>query len=453
MELPVSEVMIRHRNPDASEDLIIPVHIICNTSDEQLIDNITKNSRLEKEWLKASEPHNGIAVICGSGPSVADHLQDILGWHMEGATIFALNGCAKFLAENGIVADYQVIVDARPENVQLIGPAKNHLFASQCHPDMFEAVPDAILWHLQIGDIESYFPEYQDGYMMIGGAASVGNTTTCLAYGMGFRELHLYGYDSSHREGKGHAFHQQLNAGDPVLWTEWNGKRYLSSFTMKHQAEKFMETARELKRLGTKIHLHGTGLLPDMWNTPALPEVEKYKKMWEIDRYRSVSPGELVVSTFLDVVKPSGTVADFGCGTGRGGLGIWNAIGLPVTLVDFTENSRDEAARNLPFVLADLTGTIPVWADHGYCCDVMEHIPPEDVDAVIKNIMASCDDCFFQISTVPDIMGAEIGQDLHLTVEPHAWWKNKFVSLGFAVAWEQEQDIAALFHILNRSHK
>ncbi|HEY6018920.1 MAG TPA: 6-hydroxymethylpterin diphosphokinase MptE-like protein, partial [Candidatus Paceibacterota bacterium] len=186
MELPISDVMIRHKNPDATADLIIPVHIICNTPDDVLIDNITKNSRLDKEWLKASEPHKGVAVICGSGPSIADDLEQIKQWNIEGATIFALNGCAKFLAENGIMADYQVMCDARPDNVQLIGPAVHHLFASQCHPSMFEAVPDAILWHLQIGDIESYFPEYEDSYMMIGGAASVGNTATCLAYGMGF---------------------------------------------------------------------------------------------------------------------------------------------------------------------------------------------------------------------------------------------------------------------------
>jgi len=36
---------------------------------------------------------------------------------------------------------------------------------------------------------------------------------------------------------------------------------------------------------------------------------------------------------------------------------------------------------------------------------------------------------------------------LHLTVKPHSWWKEKFISLGYAVRWEEDQISAALFHI------
>ena len=77
----------------------------------------------------------------------------------------------------------------------------------------------------------------------------------------------------------------------------------------------------------------------------------------------------------------------------------------------------------------------------------MEHIEPEKVDQTVKNIMAACDSCFFQISTVPDSMGSLVGHALHLTVKPHDWWKDKFVSLGYAVAWEERQEQAALFYL------
>lgn len=447
MELPISEVVIRHRNKEATSDLIIPVHIICNTPDEVLIENIKHNSRLDKKWLACSDEIEELAILCGSGPSIADHLDEIKEKQANGGKVFAMNGCAKFLFDNGILPDYQIICDARPDNVQLIGPAKEHLFASQCHPSMFEAVPDAILWHLQIGEIERFFPEYQGAYALIGGAASVGNTATCVAYAMGYRKLDIYGYDSSHRDTNGHAFRQTLNDGDPVLWTEFNGKRYLSSFTMKHQAEKFQDTARALQQMGVKINVIGEGLLPDIWNTPkeVITEQDKYTRMWDIQGYRAVSPGEECVDTFISVFRPKGTLIDFGCGTGRAGVKL--AQNCQVTLMDFTQNSRDEAAQLLPFIQHDLTKKVPIHADYGYCTDVMEHIEPENVDTVLTNIMSACENCFFQISTVPDIMGALIGQDLHLTVKPLEWWEQKFVSLGYAVLWRDKQETAALFFV------
>jgi len=148
-----------------------------------------------------------------SGPSLADTLDDIRLLVKKGGKVFAMNGAAKFLSEKGIMPDYQVIIDAREETAQLIGPAKEHLFGSQVHPECFKRVPDAKLWHLQVENIDDYLPEYEQSYCLIGGAASVGNTATCLAYAMGYRDLQIFGYDSSHREGKGHAFYQKMNDG------------------------------------------------------------------------------------------------------------------------------------------------------------------------------------------------------------------------------------------------
>ena len=68
---------------------------------------------------------------------------------------------------------------------------------------------------------------------------------------------------------------------------------------------------------------------------------------------------------------------------------------------------------------------------------------------IAKNILAACKDCFFQISTIPDMMGAEIGQQLHLTVEPHNWWKDVLSKYG-EVLWEKEEDIASLFHVRSK---
>ena len=439
---------IQHWNEGCSRPLIIPVQVVCNTSNEEIHANIYANSRLDKEWIHEVPKHDGVAVICGSGPSLADTMPEILELVARGGKVFALNGAAKFLAERGITADYQVIIDARERTADLIGPAHQHLFASQVHPECFARVPSAKLWHLQVGDIEKQFPFYEGPYALIGGAASVGNTATCLAYVLGFRDLHCFGYDSSHRGTDSHAFRQPMNDGEPCTEVEFDGTRYRASVTMKLQAEKFQETARALQNAGCTISVHGNGLLPAMWRSPrrTMSEAEKYVRMWNIGLYRELSPGENCVYTFIDLLHPD-KVIDFGCGTGRAAVAM-QKDGIDVTLVDFAPNCRDEAARELPFLQHDLSDPLPIKAPYGFCTDVMEHIPTKDVETVLRNITDAADTVFFQISTVPDLMGVVIGQDLHLTVRPHAWWHETLQKLG-DVTFERDHGIWSIFVVTN----
>jgi uncharacterized Rossmann fold enzyme/SAM-dependent methyltransferase len=448
MQLPYANTQIKHWNPGATLPLILPVHVICNTSDEDIYENIRINSRRPGKWVQLNDAHDRVAVICGSGPSLADDLSEIRRQQANGAHVFALNGAARYLFEQGICPDTQIVLDARAQTAQLIGPAKQHLFASQVHPDCFVQMPTAQLWHLQVEKIDDLIPPYDDSYCLIGGAASVGNTAICLAYALGFRNLQLYGYDSCHRDNAGHAFAQPMNDGDPCAVINFGGKEYTASLTMKLQAEKFQETARALLAAGCHIEVHGTGLLPDMWRAPVPDEQQKYEQMWNYPEYRLVAPGEEAAEIFMRVV-PRQTfhkVIDFGCGTGRGAMRLHKA-GHPVVLVDFAYNCRDEAAQGLPFLLADLSKSMPISGDIGFCTDVLEHIPPDQLDAVIRNIFSCVPRAFFQISLVSDVMGGLIGHPLHLSVFPTAWWEQKFASLGLAIQWSESSETTASFYL------
>jgi hypothetical protein len=448
MQLPYANVQIKHWNPGATMPLIMPVHLICNTSDEQIYKNIRENSRNHGDWLRLEDAHDGVAILCGSGPSLADCLDEIREKIKAGGKVFALNGAAKFLNERGIFPDYQVILDPRPETADLVGPAKEHLFASQVSPQTFSRMPTARLWQLQVENIDSLLPEYDRSYCLVGGAASVGNTATCLVYAMGYRNLQIFGYDSSNKGGNSHAFHQKMNDGDPMCVVNFAGKEYTCSLTMKLQAEKFQTTSRILKGYGVHIEVHGYGLLPDMFNSKMenLSEQEKYFRMWTYPQYRDLAPGEDCVDKFIEIVKPSGVIIDFGCGTGRGALKLTN-LGYQVLLIDFASNCRDDSTTHLPFIQWDLSEPMTFRAEHGYCTDVMEHIPPEQVDSVIKNILSCVKDAFFQISLVPDNLGELIDHALHLSVHPHEWWVEKFESLGFRVTWSENQGASSLYHV------
>jgi hypothetical protein len=177
-------------------------------------------------------------------------------------------------------------------------------------------------------------------------------------------------------------------------------------------------------------------------------EQEKYEKCWNVDAYRKISPGERAVPMFLEACEAFDDslvkmdLVDIGAGTGRGGHAIWKELGIPVTLMDFALNCLDEEVRadveksdTLDFVQHDISEKTNLRRSLGFCVDVLEHIPPEQIDTVLTNIFEMCTNVFFSIATIPDVMGGheDIQEDLHLTVWPYQRWLKKFAEFGVTV--------------------
>ena len=176
-------------------------------------------------------------------------------------------------------------------------------------------------------------------------------------------------------------------------------------------------------------------------------EQAKYVEMWEREEYRKVAPGELCAQMFLDVVRPKAgsEVIDFGAGTGRGAV-MLAMFGCKVKMLDFASNCLDDFVRDalktqahcLSFHECNLVKPIPHQAEYGYCTDVMEHIPPEWVTTVLVNILHSAQHVFFQISCEEDQCGKLIGESLHLTVQPYAWWVARLQKCGARITWSKD---------------
>lgn len=445
-----------YRNPHATLPIpLLRFLVVRNTSDEEIRENIKANAARHLDWVAERPAHDGIAIICGGGPSLEEMFWPIQELRDYSGVVFAGNAASQFLRANDIPVDYQVVGDAKPESAALIDPdARHHLIASQVNPATLDRAIEAgrtTLWHLMSEGVEDLFPPERvkrGGYSLILGSSTVGDFMVRLAYVMGYRELHIFGFDSCHRDGKSHAYPQPMNDTMPYTTVEWGGRSFIASLAMKAQAEKFHATARMLEERGCKLEIYGDGLLQTMYRTNArdLSERDAYRLMWQFDTYRNQAPGEEIVPTFLERVNPSpgSQVIDFGCGTGRASLAL-KAAGLNPFLVDFADNCRDMEAVLLPFLEADLTQPIPLSAPYGLCTDVMEHIPPHDVPTVLNNILASAQTVFFQINTVPDNMGVLIGRPLHLTVRQHGWWRNWLEEVGAEIVWERKDDNSSLF--------
>lgn len=206
-----------------------------------------------------------------------------------------------------------------------------------------------------------------------------------------------------------------------------------------------------------------TGLPPTVKIEPSNPLREVYERCYETKEYRRFSPGETLVPEFWRAAEPykTQTVIDYGCGTGRASLQLARK-GLNVTAVDFVDNSLDPEVKEavgdkLEFLQADLTKPLPEdfpTSMYGYCCDVLEHIPEEDVEQFVDNILAHSKHCFFQISCVKDhfgqhehIKGDEEELQLHLTVHPYSWWLQRFAEKGAVVHMSKDNNSSCIFYV------
>jgi len=203
-------------------------------------------------------------VIVGGGPSLNDPITMVELHHRiaEGCAIWALNGTYRWLLDRKICADAIVLLDARAENERFargISSDTTAYVASQCHPAVYDALlPDQIVrFDLEVmGDC----------------GTTVGMHAIAVAFVEGFRKIHLYGFDSSYREGEGHAYQQDLNAAERIVDAHVGDKVFRAAPWMARQAQDFAEMAQVIAAAGGEIIVHGDGLLPEVARALANPE-------------------------------------------------------------------------------------------------------------------------------------------------------------------------------------
>lgn len=239
--------------------------IVGNTTPEVIEANIRSAMQRKDPWLKMESPHDGTALIVAGGPSLAEELNSIKAHKSRGAYIIAVNDCARYLNDRGIKANAHVILDARPENVRFVLGDwfdADCIYSSQCAPIVLDEAGDRLaLWHpLTPGITDITGTDDQSAY--IGGGTTAGLKAIVIAHTLGYREIHLYGFDSSYRGDANHAYSQTLNDGERVLDVTVGDRKFRAAPWMITQVDDFQGLVGELGALGSNIYVHGDGLLP-----------------------------------------------------------------------------------------------------------------------------------------------------------------------------------------------
>lgn len=243
----------------------------CNTASAEVANNIALSTSRNIPWASSQlPPHKHEMVLVGGGPS----LPEALGWirfkQAKGAHIWATNGTYNWLMSKNIIPDYFLMADARIENVRFVDVTATHtkhFIASQCHPDVFDALKGNLitLWHAFSSEAEAAMEaDTERPWMLVGGGATVLMKGLYLGYLAGYRRFSLIGADSCYFGHQHHAYAQPMNDGEDTFKVVCRDKVFTCSPWQINQAQDFQRQAKELNRLGCRLTVYGNGLLAEI---------------------------------------------------------------------------------------------------------------------------------------------------------------------------------------------
>jgi uncharacterized Rossmann fold enzyme len=380
-------------------------------------------ARIEKGEPKADP----VAIVC-FGPSLNDTWEKVKDFKY----VISCSGSHKYLVDRGIVPTWHIEVDPREHKVKLIGtPQKQteYLIAACCHPKVFDLLEgfNVRLWNVY-DPTEEGLRELQPGEWAVTGGCSVGLRAITIAHFLGFSDLHVFGMDGS--EGtvqkplQKHAAEHPNQAKDKCV-VPYGGVEWLSTPGFLEGAR---QTWHELDQLPAevKVKFHGEGLVQamakDYKRKPKPTAMLAYAKPTLIsDDYRrlnsqlhkdnlayGVGGGRhaKTVNRICEKLKTR-SVLDYGCGKGY----LQKALDFPIWEYDPAIPGKDQAPRPADLVV---------------CADVLEHVEPENINAVLDDLRRCVKKVgFFVIHTGPSKKTLADGRNAHVLQRDKNWWKMK----------------------------
>lgn len=230
-----------------------------------------------------SPAHDKEVVVVGSGPSVKSQVKKIRKMARDGAFILAVKGAHDFLIENNIMPHAALAVDPQPHIVRCFrkklpeGAVTRpvYLIASQCCPEVFDYLSDqrVIIWHL----LATSSADFLHGKLQIGGGSTSGSRGIVLAWMMGFRKFHLFGFDSS-LQGDGSNKLRKITGErwgtkddkEQILELVCEGKTFYADPAMAAQANEIQDVVAMLE--GSMFKAYGKGLIQQIFDVNSKKE-------------------------------------------------------------------------------------------------------------------------------------------------------------------------------------
>lgn len=259
-----------------------------NTDHKTLFANIESSIRRQLPQIMPAATNKTPVCLVGGGWSLKepDVYEELRRLYFDGAKIVALNGAAQWLMERNLRPSMHVILDARPANVDFLSveiPQCKTVLASQCAPEMFNAVMDreTYLFHAvsegsdeEIAILDNFYGKGR--WVRVPAAGTVGITSILLLRILGFPFIHMFGIDSCYKpDGTHHAYPQALNDNEGAALFKVAGREFLCSAWQAAQARNFLDVIK-VNGEHFNLHVHGDGLLAHLIKTGCnMPEAKE----------------------------------------------------------------------------------------------------------------------------------------------------------------------------------
>ena len=161
---------------------------------------------------KPFEFHNQSICICGGGPSLGPNLDKLRSLQKSGAKVMAINRTGDYLL--GLPKSHGmpwikpwacILLESIPNAANYIAPRNGirYYIGSQCHPDTFDKFEpyEHFIWHAQSHKIvEDCLTDQERKHMVPSVGSTCGLRAIIFAYMLGFKKIHLFGFDSCYND-------------------------------------------------------------------------------------------------------------------------------------------------------------------------------------------------------------------------------------------------------------
>jgi uncharacterized Rossmann fold enzyme len=239
----------------------------CILPDETLYEHMRVARGRFPELVKAQvPPFAERLLIVGAGLSLLEYRDTIIE-RAKSEPVMALKGTHDWLIEQGVTPTYAVASDPQQSRYNVFKRLNDdtiYLLASQMHPDTWDYMQGrkVIVWHSEQRSDHRTREDWKDIPLVFGGSTT-GSRALTLAYLLGFRNVDLYGMDSSVAyDGTYKIDGTKLREGDKAL-PVWVGDRmFNSALSLVPQVAQIRDVLMMLP--GIKVEPHGDGYLQEV---------------------------------------------------------------------------------------------------------------------------------------------------------------------------------------------
>ncbi len=250
--------------------LPLDIRLGCLIPDETTLRHVRLCLERNLSELCGRPEHGGELIVVGGSPSVDAYLDELAALQRAGRPVFAVNGAYGHLLERGFVSDACVLLDGLPEVAGYVRDRDERtrfLVASQCHPDVFDALEgaDVTVWHAWNGEqveieLRRILDEARgDRWVIVAGGSTAALRCLNIGHLCGYRRFRMYGVDSSFHDGRTHAYEMpEQPKSIPVFCA---GRSFVTTYGMAEQAALFGRIYRKVL-WDCHVEAFGPGLLP-----------------------------------------------------------------------------------------------------------------------------------------------------------------------------------------------